>query len=1238
MIQSVAMWIHDQLQYANHNQQKLPPWKVVAVLFVLAISTFGLPAVLGLSWWPSWSTSGMSTASGTRNAAYPAALDTWTFGTVAWPLRHVAAQALRHGRLPLWDPNASLGLPLFGRYDSQLLLPSEWLAVLGGPVTWTLLLLADMVLAGFGTYLFLRGTRLADIPALAGAVFYMFSGYFVWFYTVPSFIAEASILPWLFWVVDQRRQGTMGAVRSFAISAFVIGMLLESGQPQVAVLVLLGCALYLVVGALLSPEPLRQIIRLISIIAGVPLGVAVALPQLRLFSEMLHVGYSLHSPGAYSGTAVNVLNLTSMIWPYLLGQLGSPWQSTVNLGSGAARFVQEGFPMMLGAVGLFTMCLALTQQFAIAWGRKNLRGADAAWWSLLVVLYLVLLLLLPPGPLNILGPTNLVQSLWQHSVLNQVNFPRYVVPLLSFLAAAFVAAGTNAVAQLKRWQLLVTSAACLVVVGALLVPVVRIAGVTLQSAEGGYMWDSIVISMVVFVVGLGMALTIAFLAETGRVTVQRAQVAILLVLMAELVSCVRYGLAMGDEYLRLAPFLTVVACGPLVLTRRERLISPVLGAALLATAVILYHAQYGLPRLQDPYSTKKPAYMDFVAARQNAASAPRRLLQTFPYMVPNFPSSLGMANLPTSSPLQIGTTAWYILNTLTDKPEGVPYYLLPNQWWGMSTDPQSALIAWNNYVTRRVYYNLVGVRYIVDAPKGWWSHHQLSHVDEVFRDSEAVVYEDKNALPRAFAVASARRVPDLATAQNMLLTPGINLRRTAIIEAPEGSLPDSILKPGHDDFRPIHIASYTSTLISLNTDFDQPELAILTDAFYPGWTASVDGRQAAIYRVDTIARGVIVPAGKHQVVLSYYPAELSQSLLISAVSLLLCVGLCVPQYRWQQLDARLTSSSKSESVGIKHPQEAHSVGVTGGGRGRVPQWAVVVGSALIVMVVGYSLQVYFGQGLVNNLGVLRRGGEQQERLPSDTSGLRVLYAPGGREEVRPGTTVVGSEGQGSLLSAGDVVWTADGELLRVGAEGRMRRLVGAEGQRVRVVNVGVWDSKKQRFEGLEAVYRGGHWVIDVARMEAANPNSRFQEGTDEAPIPGYWISPGGGGYVITRMKDAGGPFVRVQATQASSYLVVNGQQPLATLDGVPVSIRGEIRAHSAGKATLTLYDVVAADGKAQTYTAQAEAAEQWTMLTVRAQRVVYPDPRDNYSLGVFGVAKGDWFDVREVSLFVGTLP
>ena len=40
----------------------------------------------------------------------------------------------------------------------------------------------------------------------------------------------------------------------------------------------------------------------------------------------------------------------------------------------------------------------------------------------------------------------------------------------------------------------------------------------------------------------------------------------------------------------------------------------------------------------------------------------------------------------------------------------------------------------------------------------------------------------------------------------------------------------------------------------------------------------------------------------------------------------------------------------------------------------------------------------------------------------------------------------------------------------------------------------------------------------------------------------------------------------------------------------------------------------------------------------REDQVVHPAPGDNFAVGFIDPRKGDWFEVRELSLFVGTLP
>jgi hypothetical protein len=59
---------------------------------------------------------------------------------------------------------------------------------------------------------------------------------------------------------------------------------------------------------------------------------------------------------------------------------------------------------------------------------------------------------------------------------------------------------------------------------------------------------------------------------------------------------------------------------------------------------------------------------------------------------------------------------------------------------------------------------------------------------------------------------------------------------------------------------------------------------VLTDQYYSGWRATVDGQPADLYRADTVFRAVCVPAGDHVVRFEYRPLSLYIGMIISAIS------------------------------------------------------------------------------------------------------------------------------------------------------------------------------------------------------------------------------------------------------------------------------------------------------------------------------------------------------------------
>jgi uncharacterized membrane protein YfhO len=68
---------------------------------------------------------------------------------------------------------------------------------------------------------------------------------------------------------------------------------------------------------------------------------------------------------------------------------------------------------------------------------------------------------------------------------------------------------------------------------------------------------------------------------------------------------------------------------------------------------------------------------------------------------------------------------------------------------------------------------------------------------------------------------------------------------------------------------------------------------VLTDLYYPGWRAQVNGREVSIQATNYGLRGVCIPAGSHEVIFEFTPPLLHYGAVLSggAWLLLLLVGL-----------------------------------------------------------------------------------------------------------------------------------------------------------------------------------------------------------------------------------------------------------------------------------------------------------------------------------------------------------
>ena len=74
--------------------------------------------------------------------------------------------------------------------------------------------------------------------------------------------------------------------------------------------------------------------------------------------------------------------------------------------------------------------------------------------------------------------------------------------------------------------------------------------------------------------------------------------------------------------------------------------------------------------------------------------------------------------------------------------------------------------------------------------------------------------------------------------------------------------------------------------MELEVDAQSRGLLVLSENYYPGWRATIDGQSAPIYRVDSGLRGLVVPRGHSRVVLRYAPASVYWGGLLTSVAFL----------------------------------------------------------------------------------------------------------------------------------------------------------------------------------------------------------------------------------------------------------------------------------------------------------------------------------------------------------------
>src|SRR5579863_1483169 len=212
----------------------------------------------------------------------------WDLAEVSYPAQKFFAESLRAGDLPQWTPYLDSGIPFLAEPRTGAWYPLHWPFFLIGmtrlgfkPVAmvWELAFHASLALVG--AYLLARKLFGAGGPALLGAIFYGWGGFFAAHASWLSQFESAALLPWLLWAGLTALESA--AVRWIAFTSLIGGLIVLAGDGPAALESLL--TLVFVTVALRTPwKRALDVIAPAAILAAL-VGAIVLLPAIELHSQ-----------------------------------------------------------------------------------------------------------------------------------------------------------------------------------------------------------------------------------------------------------------------------------------------------------------------------------------------------------------------------------------------------------------------------------------------------------------------------------------------------------------------------------------------------------------------------------------------------------------------------------------------------------------------------------------------------------------------------------------------------------------------------------------------------------------------------------------------------------------------------------------------------------------------------------------------------------------------------------------
>jgi len=182
--------------------------------------------------------------------------------------------------------------------------------------------------------------------------------------------------------------------------------------------------------------------------------------------------------------------------------------------------------------------------------------------------------------------------------------------------------------------------------------------------------------------------------------------------------------------------------------------------------------------------------------------------------------------------------------------------------------------------------DFLGVKYILDRVENGNTEKTFpsDRFSIVYEEDGWKIYENKYALPRGFLVQQASIVESKDDFGKIFYSDTFDPKASVILEK-HIALPNVATPSGE-----VILFRLEEDRIHYQTSSENDSVFVLSDTYYPGWKAFIDGEETDILRANHAFRGVYVPKGIHDVTFFYYPNSFLFGMYVSLISSIVFIG------------------------------------------------------------------------------------------------------------------------------------------------------------------------------------------------------------------------------------------------------------------------------------------------------------------------------------------------------------